>query len=98
VVLFVLFAAGASAAKFNKKVDVGQAAPAWKELTGTDGKTHSLGDYKDAKVLVVVFTCNHCPVAQAYEERMKSLVKDYGKKGVSLVAISVSTLESDKLE
>ena len=88
----------ASAAKFNKVLDVGQPAPAWKDLAGTDGKSHSLADHKDAKVLVVIFTCNHCPVAQAYEERLKSIVKDYGKKGVELVAINVNTSDADKLE
>lgn len=57
-------------------------------LPGVDGKTYRLADFANAKVLVVVFTCNHCPTAQAYEERIKQLHADYRDKGVALVAIS----------
>ncbi len=56
-------------------------------LPGIDGKTHRLSDYASAKVLVLVFTCNHCPTAQLYESRIKKLVSDYRDKGVALVAI-----------
>ena len=45
------------------KVDVGQIAPKFTGLMGTDGISHSLDDYKSAKVIVIAFTCNHCPVA-----------------------------------
>ena len=48
----------ASAGEFNKKLNIGDPAPAWKDLPGTDGKMHSLGDLKDKDVVVVVFTCN----------------------------------------
>ena len=51
------FAAG----KFNKKLDIGDTAPAWKDLEGTDGKKHALADLKGKDVVVVVFTCNSCP-------------------------------------
>ena len=57
-------------------------------LPGVDGKTYRLDDFSDAKVLVVIFTCNHCPTAQAYEQRIIKLHADYHDKGVSLVAIS----------
>ena len=57
-------------------------------LPGVDGKTYRLDDFADAKVLVVVFTCNHCPTAQAYEKRIVQLYEDYRDKSVSLVAIS----------
>ena len=57
-------------------------------LPGVDGKQHSLQDFAQAKVLVVVFTCNHCPTAQAYEDRIQKLADDYRDKGVALVAIS----------
>ena len=57
-------------------------------LPGVDGKTYRLDDFSDAKVLIVVFTCNHCPTAQAYEKRIMQLHADYRDKGVSLVAIS----------
>lgn len=57
-------------------------------LPGTDGRYHSLNDYADAKVLVIVFTCNHCPTAQAYEKRIMDIAADYQPKGVQLIAIS----------
>jgi peroxiredoxin len=57
-------------------------------LKGTDGKTYSLAGFKDAKALVVVFSCNHCPYVKAYEGRMIALQKDYAAKGVRFVAIN----------
>ncbi|MCB0628284.1 MAG: redoxin domain-containing protein [Lewinella sp.] len=66
---------------------IGAQAPDF-TLPGIDGKMHSLGDYTDADVLVIIFTCNHCPTAQAYEERTKQIVTDYQAKGVQVVAIS----------
>src|SRR5215472_1288718 len=56
-------------------------------LPGIDGETHCLKDYGASKVLLVVFTCNHCPTAQLYEGRIKQLAADYGLRGVTLVAI-----------
>lgn len=70
-----------------KTLPIGTRAPDFK-LPGVDGKTHALADFKDAKVLVVVFTCNHCPTAQAYEERIARFHADYKGRGVALVAIS----------
>ena len=87
----------ASAAKFNRTIDLGQAAPSWSELIGTDDKRHSLDEHKTAKAIVVVFTCNHCPVAKAYEDRLLALHAKYRDKGVVLVAMSVSQLETDGL-
>lgn len=58
------------------------------ELPGVDGKTHRLADYSGAKLLAVVFTCPHCPTAQAYEERIQSLHTDYSPKGVAVIAVS----------
>jgi peroxiredoxin len=56
-------------------------------LPGVDGKVHKLSDYASSPVLVVIFTCNHCPIAQMYERRIEQLYEDYGKKGVAVVAI-----------
>ena len=56
-------------------------------LPGIDGKTHCLADYAPAKVLVIVFTCDHCPTAQLYETRIKQLAADYKDRGVALIAI-----------
>jgi len=70
-----------------KTLEIGAQAPDF-ALPGVDGKVHRLAAYDRAKVLVIVFTCNHCPTAQAYEERIKRLAADYKEKGVALVAIS----------
>jgi peroxiredoxin len=70
-----------------KTLPIGSAAPDF-QLPGVDGKTHRLRDFAGAKVLVVIFTCNHCPTAQAYEGRIARLHADYRDKGVAVVAIS----------
>src|ERR1700760_2488530 len=56
-------------------------------LPGVDGKIHKLSDYSGSPVLVVVFTCNHCPIAQMYERRIQQLEQDYRGRGVAIVAI-----------
>jgi hypothetical protein len=76
---------------------IGAAAPDF-NLPGVDGKKHSLRDFRKARFLVVVFTCNHCPTAQYYEERLKKMAGDYQLKGVSLVAISPNDPKSVRLD
>ncbi len=98
VVTLALLASPVMAGKFNKVLSVGDAAPVFQEVIGTDDKPHGLADYKDAKAVVVVFTCNHCPVAQAYEDRLMTVQKEYQTKGVKLVAINVNNNDADKLE
>jgi len=66
---------------------IGQKAPGF-ELVGIDGETYSLDNFKRAEVLTVVFTANHCPTAQAYEERVKKLAGAYSPEQMQLVAIS----------
>ena len=88
----------ASAGKFNRALSVGDAAPAWASLPGVDGTSKALKDYADARLLLVVFTCNHCPVARAYETRIMNLTRRYSKRGLQVVAISCSLLKSDNLE
>ncbi len=56
-------------------------------LPGVDGKIHKLSDYAKARVLVVIFTCDHCPIAQMYESRIEKLYEDYKNRGVAVVAI-----------
>ena len=75
---------------------IGSKAPDFK-LPGIDGKTYSLASFKDAKILAIVFTCNHCPTAQAYEDRLIQLKKDYAAKGVALVAIMPNDAKSVQL-
>jgi len=93
-----LAAQPAAAGKFNKVLSVGDKAPAWEQLIGVDGKKHSLADLKDAKAVVVAFTCNHCPIAQAYEDRFTAFAAEAKKRGVAFVAINVNTIEPDRLE
>ncbi len=68
-------------------LDIGAQAPGF-DLPGVDGRNYKLSDFADAKVLVIIFTANHCPTAQAYEDRIKQLITEYKDKGVALVAIS----------
>src|ERR1700741_4647683 len=65
---------------------IGSPAPDF-SLPGVDGKTHALADYASSPILVVVFTCNHCPIAQMYERRIEQLQEDYRDRGVAVVAI-----------
>jgi peroxiredoxin len=90
-------AAATSEAKEEKGVKVGDKGPAWKELAGTDDKKHSLEDLKKAKAVAIVFTCNTCPVAVAYEDRLNKLANDYKDKGLAIVAINVNKDERNNL-
>ena len=78
-------------------LEIGQAAPDFL-LPGTDGKDYSLKDFKDSRVLVIMFICNHCPTAQSYEDRMIQLVKDYRDRGVSFLAVSPNDPLSVRLD
>lgn len=81
----------------HKTLAIGSAAPDF-NLKGVDGKMYSLASFKDAKVLVVVFMCNHCPTSQAYEPRMIKLTRDYTPKGVRVVAINPNNPASLRLD
>jgi len=70
----------------HKTLPIGSPAPDF-SLPGTDGKTYSLSSFSKADVLVIIFTCNHCPTAQAYEDRIIQLTADYAPKNVSVAAI-----------
>ncbi len=72
---------------YSKGMAVGTEAPAF-SLPAVDGKTYSLESFADAPILVVVFTCNHCPYAKAVEDRLVQLQRDYEGRGVRLVAIN----------
>lgn len=76
---------------------IGTKAPDF-SLPAVDGKTYSLGDFSSARILVIVFTCNHCPTAQAYEDRIKQLASDYKPKGVQLAAIMPNDPGSVRLD
>ncbi len=84
------------AAQSPKGLDLGGRLPPF-NLPGVDGKMHMAKEYAAAKVLVLMFTCNHCPTAQAYEDRIIKLEADYRDKGVKLIAISPNNAEAVRL-
>src|SRR6266852_5753651 len=84
--LVLLVSLAASAQEVHPTLALGSAAPDF-SLPGVDGKTHSLSEYASSPILVVAFTCNHCPIAQMYEQRIQQLATDYKKRGVAVVAI-----------
>jgi len=88
-IILLLFAPALSSTAQQKvaTLEIGRQAPDF-NLPGVDGRNYRLADFADAKVLVVVFICNHCPTAQAYEDRIIKLTSDYKGKGVAVVAIS----------
>jgi peroxiredoxin len=69
-------------------LELGARAPDFTDLQGADGKRYSLRSFDDKPVLVVMFTCNHCPYSQAYEDRIISTQRDYAGRGVQVVAIN----------
>ncbi|MGI8604905.1 MAG: redoxin domain-containing protein [Verrucomicrobiales bacterium] len=81
----------------TEPLEIGAPAPEF-SLPGVDGKTHTLADYGSAKVLAMLFTCNHCPSAQLYEERVKKIVEDYKHKEVAVVAISPNDPRAVRLD
>jgi thiol-disulfide isomerase/thioredoxin len=74
---------------------IGSHAPDF-SLPGIDGKTHSLKEYDSSKILAIIFNCNHCPVAQMYEKRIKQLVTDYRSRGVGFVVIMGNDDKAEK--
>jgi len=87
------------AGKYNKVLSVGDKAPAWMDLPGTDGEKHALADLADKPVVVVAFTCLSCPIAADYEPRIDQLAQKYGGESgqVAFVAICVNRVEEDRL-
>src|SRR5450432_1117665 len=81
----------------HKTLAIGSKAPDF-NLPGVDGRTYSLRSFADAIVLVIVFTCNHCPTAQAYEDRIIQLTNDYASKSVSVIAIMPNDPSSINLD
>ena len=71
----------------HETLKIGSKAPDF-TLPATDGKFYSLKNFTSSKVLVIIFTCTHCPTAQAYEDRMIKFTNDYKSEGVQVIAIS----------
>lgn len=87
------------AGEFNEVLTIGDAAPAWEKLPGVDDREYALDDFKDKPLVVVVFTCNTCPYAIDYEERINELAKKHGgdEGQVAFIAIGCNAKEEDKL-
>lgn len=87
------------AGKYNADRNIGDQPAGWINLPGTDDKQHSLADLAQFEVVVVVFTCNSCPYAVDYEQRISQLAEKYQTKDsrVTLVAINVNKIEADQL-
>ena len=86
IALGLLVSLSAMAAENHPILPIGSPAPDF-ALPGTDGQIHKLSDYASSPILVVIFTCNHCPIAQMYEQRIEKLAADYKDRGVTVVAI-----------
>jgi peroxiredoxin len=103
--MLALLVAGAllpmcGAGTYNDVLNLGDAAPAWRDLPGVDDRKHSLADLQAKEVVVLVFTCNSCPAAEDYEERINAFVTRncvVSTSKVALVAINVNTVAEDRL-
>ena len=96
LVLLVTLGA-ASAEEVHPILALGSPAPDF-VLPGVDGQIHKLSDYASSPILVVVFTCNHCPIAQMYERRIQQLATDYKDKGVAVVAIQPNDPQAIRID
>ena len=74
-------------------LQLGESAPEF-NLPGVDDKSYSLSDFADAKLLLVAFSCNHCPYVIGVEDRMNAFYADYESKGVAMVAIASNETEN----
>ncbi len=95
--LLLAVASAYSQGEHHPLLPLGSPAPDF-VLPGVDGRTYALKDFSDARILVVIFTCNHCPTAQAYEGRIHRLVAEYRPRGVAFVAINPNHAESVRLD
>lgn len=95
--VLLAFSLAALGEEFPPTLTLGASAPDF-SLPGIDGKTHTLAEYSPSPVLVIVFTCNHCPTAQLYETRIKKLADDYAGKGVELIAINPNNPDAIRLD
>jgi peroxiredoxin len=71
----------------TKTLKIGSKIPYFK-LKGVDEKEYSLDNFSGKKILIIIFSCNHCPYVQAYEERIKEIQKEFSDKGVAVAAIN----------
>ncbi|MDP1560427.1 MAG: thioredoxin family protein [Pirellulaceae bacterium] len=87
----------------QQRLEIGTVAPEWRDLVGTDDQKHSLADLKEFDFVIVCFTCNNCPYAIDYEDRLIALHKHFlqptaGGKTVAVVAINSNDTPADQLD
>ncbi|MBN1269250.1 MAG: thioredoxin family protein [Kiritimatiellae bacterium] len=75
-------------------IPLGSSAPPFANLPATDGRSYGLDSFKEAGILVISFTCNHCPYAQAYEGRFIDLAREFTPRGVAFAAINPNDAET----
>lgn len=90
--LVLLLVTKVRAGEYNQVLNIGDNAPSWKDLPATDGKTHSLDEFKDRDAVVLIFTAASCDTAVEYEERINSLVAKFGSPSgkVGIIAVCVN--------
>jgi peroxiredoxin len=97
VALWLVLTTSFIQAQSPKTLSIGSNAPDF-NLKGVDNKSYSLKNFAEAQVLAIIFTCNHCPTAQAYEDRIKALTSDFKDKKVAVVAISSNDPKAIRLD
>jgi len=98
---FLVTLAGSASAqgKYNKMLAIGDQAPGWQDLLGTDDARHSLEELNDCEVIVVCFTSNTCLYSVDYEDRLIALQKKYADSDdVRVVAINSNAVKADDLD
>ncbi len=78
----------------KEALPIGSEAPEFSGLPGTDGQSYGLESFQDSKAVVICFTCNHCPYAQAYEDRFIDLVRTFSPQGIAFIAINANDAEN----
>jgi peroxiredoxin len=101
--VWILLLGFSAAAWGQQRLEIGSVAPDWKELTGTDDQKHSLADLQAYDVVVICFTCNDCPYAIDYEDRLLALAQRYDRPApngltVAVVAINSNATPADQLD
>jgi peroxiredoxin len=97
LIIFLALSSTVRAGEYNTTLSIGDAAPDWVDLPGTDGKKHSLAAYKAREFVVIVFTCTSCDTAVSYEERINDLAKRLGgEKGkVAVIGACVNRAKKE---
>ena len=78
----------------SETLPIGESGPDFNDLPGVDGQPYSLSSFGDAKLVVLNFTCNHCPYAKAYEDRFNDLAKEFTPQGVAFIAINSNDVDN----